>query len=178
MASSPLAQCHRWVQSVSFPSHPALPLYAIPCLLTMCEDGLIPKHSVTPLRLCWDSGPWSHRRGRRAHGLNFSCQPGIHHRLPVPLRAPRGQVFGENTLRVLASPASRGSIYQARRPSNSLDPTPYFADGVTEAQSRALIFSGSVTKLVRLLHSFIYSFINSFVSWPHKLTLQSAGRFR
>lgn len=64
LASSPLAQCHRWVQSVSFPSHPALPLYAIPCLITMCEDGLIPKHSVTPLRLCWDSGPWSHRRGR------------------------------------------------------------------------------------------------------------------
>lgn len=81
----------------------------------------------------------------------------------MPLCAPRGQVFGENTLRVLASPASRGSIYKAWRPSNSLDPTPYFADGVTEAQSRALIFSGSVTKLVRLLHSFIYSFINSSV---------------
>lgn len=46
--SSPLAQRHHWVQSVSFPSHPALPLYIIPCLIITHEDGLIPNHSVRP----------------------------------------------------------------------------------------------------------------------------------
>lgn len=84
---------------------------------------------------------------------------------PAPVSAPRGQVFRENTLQALArSHHPRWSVYKAPRAFViHRTQSPHFADGVTEAQSGALICSELVTKLEYSPLSFIYPFINSSV---------------